>query len=118
VKRRRALKVSEFIKREVSLMLLKEVRDPRIGFCTITRVEVSKDLRLAKIYLTFWGGEEEKKEGMIGIRSATPFLQREVGRRLGIRYTPRLLFLYDQEWEDTGRVLEILDNLRDNDKGG
>ncbi len=107
-KKRRALRVGESIRREISELLLKEVKDPRIGFCTVTRVKVSPDLRYATIYLTFAGRE---KEGLEGARSATPFLRREIAKRLNLKFSPHLTFLYDKEWEEVTRVMELLEDL-------
>jgi len=99
MKERRVLRVGEAIRREISQMLLTEVKDPRIGFCTVTRVEVSPDLRSARIFMTFGIGEERRERGLEGMRSAGHYLEREITHRLRLRYVPHFTFHYDEGWE-------------------
>lgn len=109
---RRAEKVAESIKREISLMLQqKEIKDPRIGFVTITRVEISDDLKKAKVYLTHYGKETDKANSFKGLRSAAGFLGKEMGRRLRLKFIPHIEFLYDEKLEKTINVLGIIDSL-------
>ena len=82
----RVRKMQEFIKQEVSSMLLREVKDPRLGFVTVTGVHLTGDLREATVYVSLFGSEKEKKESMTALEMATGFIRRELGKRLKIYY--------------------------------
>ena len=87
--------MQEFIKQEVSSMLLREVKDPRLGFVTVTGVHLTGDLREATVYVSLFGSEKEKKESMTALEMATGFIRRELGKRLKIYYTPQISFEQD-----------------------
>ena len=91
----RVRKMQEFIKQEVSSMLLREVKDPRLGFVTVTGVHLTGDLREAPVYVSLFGSEKEKKESMTALEMATGFIRRELGKRLKIYYTPQISFEQD-----------------------
>ncbi|AOH39278.1 30S ribosome-binding factor RbfA [Dialister pneumosintes] len=91
----RIRKMQEFIKQEVSSMLLREVKDPRLGFVTVTGVHLTGDLREATVYVSLFGSEKEKKESMTALEMATGFIRRELGKRLKIYYTPQISFEQD-----------------------
>ena len=91
----RVLTMLEFIKQEVSSMLLREVKDPRLGFVTVTGVHLTGDLREATVYVSLFGSEKEKKESMTALEMATGFIRRELGKRLKIYYTPQISFEQD-----------------------
>ncbi|CDF26835.1 30S ribosome-binding factor RbfA [Dialister pneumosintes] len=91
----RVRKMQEFIKQEVSSMLLREVKDPRLGFVTVTGVHLTGDLREATVYVSLFGSEKEKKESMTALEMATGFIRRELGKRLKIYYTPQISFEQD-----------------------
>lgn len=104
----RAEKVKEFIKEELSLILQREVRDPRIGFVSVTDVEVSQDLRHARIFVSVLGTEEEKAATMEGLGSAARYIRRALGQRLQMRFTPDLSFRLDESIERGSRVMKLL----------
>lgn len=91
----RVRKMQEFIKQEVSSMLLREVKDSRLGFVTVTGVHLTGDLREATVYVSLFGSEKEKKESMTALEMATGFIRRELGKRLKIYYTPQISFEQD-----------------------
>ena len=91
----RVRKMQEFIKQEVSSMLLREVTDPRLGFVTVTGVHLTGDLREATVYVSLFGSEKEKKESITALEMATGFIRRELGKRLKIYYTPQISFEQD-----------------------
>ncbi len=91
----RVRKMQEFIKQEVSSMLLREVKDPRLGFVTVTGVHLTGDLREATVYVSLFGSEKEKKESITALEMATGFIRRELGKRLKIYYTPQISFEQD-----------------------
>jgi ribosome-binding factor A len=100
---KRADRVGALIKEEISGLILRSVKDPRIGFVTVTRVRVSDDLRHAKIYVVSRGGEE----ALVGLKSAAGFLRGELGRRLSLRYAPELLFFLDDSLEKDLHLAEL-----------
>jgi ribosome-binding factor A len=93
---RRVQKVAEAIRQVVSTAILTELWDPRIRHITVTHVEVSGDLRQAKIYISVMGNESEQKLAQRGLQHAAGFLQSKIATRLQLRYTPVLQFVLDQ----------------------
>ncbi len=91
----RVRKIQEFIKQEVSQMLLHDLKDPRIGFVTVTGVHVTGDLREATIYVSLFGKPEAKKESLAALNRAKGFVRTELGHRLNIYYTPDISFEED-----------------------
>jgi len=108
---KRAEKVAEAIHEIVSALLIKGVKDPRIGFTTITGVKLSEDLHLATIYFTVVGDEEEKRAAADGLNSARGFLRRELSKNLRMRYVPDLLFRYDASLDYGRRIDNLLDQI-------
>ncbi|MCD5397435.1 30S ribosome-binding factor RbfA [candidate division NPL-UPA2 bacterium] len=105
---RRVEKVAEAIKEEVSLIIQGEVKDPRIGFLTVTAVELSNNLRYAKIFISVYGSQEEKVKALKGLQSATRFIRREIGHRIQLRYTPEIVFKWDESIEKGAHVSSLL----------
>ncbi len=101
---KRAERVGVLIREEISRLILRSVKDPRIGFVTVTRVRVSDDLRHARIYISLARGGQ----ALIGLKRAAGFLRGELGRRLCLRYAPELLFLGDDSLEEELHVAELL----------
>jgi ribosome-binding factor A len=107
----RIQRISNLIKKEVAEMLIREVKDPRIGMVTITGATVSKDLRIAHIYYSALGSEKQIQDSTIGLRQATKFIQREIGRRIRMRYTPAIDFQFDHSLEYGSHIDQILQTL-------
>jgi len=106
---KRVDRVSALIKEELSSLILRSLKDPRIGFVTVTRVTVSDDLRSAKIYISSAQvGNAQRREALIGLKSAAGFLRGELGRRLRLRYAPTLLFYPDDSLEEGLHLAELL----------
>ena len=110
---RRVSRVAALIKREISQMLLTEVKDDRVGagMVSVTDVDVSGDLQHAKIFVSIYGTEEAKAETMAGLKAATGFVRSELGQRLGLRRTPELMFQEDRSLERGDRILTLLNQL-------
>jgi len=104
----RHVRVAERIREEVSLLLLNRVKDPGTGPVTVTDVTVTPDLRMARIFYSVLGGEEERAAARKGLRRSKGFLRRELGRVLQIRYSPDLTFLYDASYEKGARIDSLL----------
>ncbi len=114
---KRSEKVADLIRREVSEMLFRTVKDPRIGFITITKVYVTEDCRLAKVYFSVTGSIEERERSKRGLESAKGYIRKELGRRIRLRYTPEIIFLFDPAIEYAIHIEEILQNIhREGDK--
>ena len=111
----RVEKLQELIKQEMSKMLLKEIKDPRIGFVTVTDVEMTGDLREAKIYVSIMGGEEKVKESLEGLQSALGFIRREIGKRIRLRFTPTISFALDTSLDYGEHIQKILLNINNGD---
>ncbi|HHP51409.1 MAG TPA: 30S ribosome-binding factor RbfA [Moorella mulderi] len=112
-------RVAEQIKKEVAAILRNELKDPRLeaGLISITDVELSKDLRHAKIYVSIYGTEEQKNEAMEGLERATGFVRREIGKRLSLRYTPEIAFKLDPSIERGDRIHRLLVQVKAEEKG-
>jgi ribosome-binding factor A len=115
MKFKRSARVSDQIQEEISDILLRDVHDPRIGFVTITEVRLSDDLKNARVFASVLGDEKQKKATMAGLRSATAFIQREVGHRLQLRSTPELLFTLDEGAERGAKIDTLLNQIKDED---
>jgi ribosome-binding factor A len=103
----RTRRVADLLKQEVASLLQKEVKDPRVGFITITDAEVSPDLKVAKVFYTVFGDEKVRESTAKGLESARPFIRREIGKVLQTKSTPELRFIYDESVE-RGLKLEDL----------
>ncbi len=103
-------RVSDLLKQEIADILTKKVRDPRVGFVTLTHVEVSNDLRHARIYVSIHDKQNEKK-ALAGLKRAGGFLRSEVARRLPLRRTPELAFFTDKATEKVSHLLSVLEEL-------
>ena len=109
---KRSEKVADLIQKEISEMLLKTVKDPRIGFVTITRVAVSEDCRLAKVYFSVTGTLAERKRSTEGLNSAKGYVRKELGRRMRLKYTPEIMFQFDPSIEYAIHIGEVLHQLK------
>lgn len=116
---KRADRVGDQIHAELADIIHRKIKDPRVGFMTVTRVEVSDDLKHAKVFFSILGDEAMRKETLKGLKSAAHFIRGELGRRLKLRYTPEVVFLFDESIARGDRTLEILRGLdiKDEDEG-
>ena len=105
-------KVAEQIRIEVSQLLARDVHDPGIGFITLTRVSVSPDLQLARIYYSSLGDDNAQKETDKALHRALPFLRRQIAQRIRLRRVPELEFFYDKSVAHQDRVEQILQELK------
>jgi|SoiMethySBSTD1v2_1073268.scaffolds.fasta_scaffold3500078_1 ribosome-binding factor A len=113
----RGERVAHRIQEIVARLLREEVRDPRIGFVTLTGVELSKDRHVAKVFVAAHGSEGERQRALGGLNNAAPFLRRAVGRELSLRFTPEIVFEEDAGFEHGFRVESILRELHEEDEG-
>lgn len=106
-KRRR--RIAELIHEEISNILQFEIRDPRVGFVTVTGVEINADLTIATVYISLLtADEDERQEILAGLESATPFLKYTLGQRVKLRHTPELCFKVDNSLAYAERINDLL----------
>jgi ribosome-binding factor A len=104
-------RVNEAI-RQVLSDAVPTLKDPRIGFVTVTRVELTPDMRTAHVHVGILGGGPDREKSLTGLRQAAGFVRRELGRRLHVRHTPEITFHYDEGLDATERVARLLDEVR------
>jgi ribosome-binding factor A len=105
---RRTDRVAEAIQELVADLLLREIKDPRIGLVTITAVRISPDLRHARIFFSRLGGDAEHNESLAGLTSAAGFIRSQIARRLNLRVAPQIAFEFDPSLERAERVSRLL----------
>lgn len=105
-------KVQDAIQKEVSNILSNELKDPRLGFVTITGVEISADLRYAKVFYSVLGKEEEHKKSQEALDSALKFIRKLVAERIQLRFAPEIVFREDRSGEYSSRIQEVLDEIK------
>jgi ribosome-binding factor A len=108
---KRSERLGELILAVISDLITREIKDPRIGFVTFTRVEMSNDLRHAKVFVSIIGAELEKARTLQGLSSATGYIRRHLGRALHLRYTPEIAFLVDESLAHGAKIAQILRQL-------
>lgn len=105
-------KVAEALKKEVSIIIHDELKDPRLGFVTVTKAEVTQDLRQAEIFFSVLGKEEDYKKTKEALDSASGFIRRLIAQRIRLRFTPEIIFKEDRSHEYSIRIQEILEEIR------
>ena len=107
----RADRVADQLRMEVADILMRKIKDPRVRTVTVTDVEVTKDLRIARVYVTTMDQNDGERHVFEGLAKACGFVRAELGRRLALRYLPELMFVKDVSGPRADRVLELLDGL-------
>jgi ribosome-binding factor A len=112
-------RVDEAVRAVLSDAITQELKDPRVGFVTVTGVKTSPDLRHARVYVSVLGEDEAREDSLVGLRSAHGFLQRRIAGELRLKHTPTLDFVYDDTVERGMRLTELLDDrpATDDDPG-
>jgi ribosome-binding factor A len=111
VSRRRREKVADLLRDEVSQIIQREMSDPRLGFVSITRVELSPDLKYARMYISVMGSEEERADSLVALNNASGFIRRQLAPRLRMRVIPEVSFRLDRSMEHAENVARILRDL-------
>jgi ribosome-binding factor A len=101
------------IQHEVSLMISRNMKDRRVGFVTVTGVQMSPDLRHAKIFISLMGSEEEKKEGLATLNHASGWIRHELGQRIRAKFVPDILFLMDASLDYGERIDRLIDGIHE-----
>ncbi len=108
----RSQRVAEAIKQEVSDILQNELKDPRIGFASVVKVEVTRDLRFARVFVSVLGDEESRQQTLRGLVSGVGFIRSELGKRIRLRHTPELVFALDDSIAHGVRISQLLSELQ------
>ncbi len=116
---RRIARVNDLIRKEISDLLMREIRDPRLGgLLSVTEVDTSPDLRHAKVFVSVMGSEEEKRQVEEGLAAAAGFLRRGLGERLSLRHIPQLDFQRDESIERGNHLLGLINEVAPGDSLG
>lgn len=107
----RANRVAEQMKKELGEILNQKIKDPRVGFVTVTDVDVTNDLQIATVYVSVLGDEKEKEDTLIGLSKAGGFIRSEIGKRMRLRKVPEMTFVFDEAHEYGNRIDSILREL-------
>lgn len=113
----RSDRVKELLRQEISQIIREEIKDPRIGFATVTDVEISQDLRHAKVFISIYGDEDNRNQTLKGLQSASGFIRGEVGKRIRMKHVPEILFRFDESIERGARIFELLHEIENEDEG-
>lgn len=114
----RAQKMAEAIKEEISDIIASKLKDPRVGFTTVTAVETSKDLHYVTVHVSIYGDENQQMETMETLHNAAGFIRTELGSRIRIRHVPELRFVQDKALEHHARINELLREIKERDGNG
>lgn len=106
---KRTERVARELQRELSQIVLYELKDPRIGFITITRVEPTADLKSARVFISVLGNETSREKSLDALSHARGYIQKIIGERMKLRFTPILSFHYDEELEEQFRISKIIE---------
>ena len=104
-------RVQEAIRQEIAKVIQREIKDPRLGFLTITGVELTKDLRFARVYFTVLGEDKDKRLALKGLKSAKGFIKGRLADEIKLRFMPELEFMVDESLARTKKVYNIIDKL-------
>lgn len=107
--RQRIARIDHEVQRILGTLITQELKDPRLGFVTVTRVEVNDDLRQCKVFVSVIGDREQAQQSLDALRHAARFLRGELGHRIDLRHTPELVFVEDRSTE---RAIELAKELR------
>lgn len=113
---RRQDRVGALIQRELSEIIQRSVKDPRVAFCTVTQAEMSPDLKYVDVKVSVIGDEAQKDETLAGLKSAAGFLRREIGNRLTLRYSPELRFTIDESADYLFKIDGLLKSITSEDE--
>jgi ribosome-binding factor A len=108
----RSERVEGQLRKEISKILLEDLKDPRIGFVTITRIELTGDLRYARIYFSILGDDKAKEESLKGIKSSIGFIRKLIAERIKLRYVPELYFKLDNSLEYSINLEKTFERIR------
>jgi ribosome-binding factor A len=112
----RANRVGEQMKKELSDIIGRKIKDPRIGFVTVTDVQVTGDLQQAKVFISVLGDDEQKENTLKGLAKAKGFIRTEIGHRIRLRKTPEIIFEFDESIDYGNRIETLLHQIQRDDE--
>jgi ribosome-binding factor A len=113
----RSGRINEEIRKEISDIIRNEIRDPRLtAMISVTKVDVTKDLRYAKVFVSIYGTEEDKKNSLSALKNSSSFIRREVGYRVNLRHTPEITIELDTSIEHGMHINSLIEKLKENTK--
>ncbi|HLD73620.1 MAG TPA: 30S ribosome-binding factor RbfA [Bdellovibrionota bacterium] len=113
----RQMRVADQIRAEIARLLIKDLKDPRIGFITITKVVVTPDLKVARVYFTKLShSPKDKNASLAGLKSAGGFIKRMLGKNLELRYIPNIEFYHDDSFEYENRIGELIEKTKEEEE--
>ena len=113
----RSQRLAEELKNEISAIIAQEIKDPRVGFATVTEVKVNPDLRHARVAISVFGSPQERQETFEALVHATGYIRRLLGARVRLRHTPELSFAYDDSIERGERIMRLFEEIEVEDRG-
>lgn len=108
----RSIKMAQFLKKELAELISYKVKDPRMGFVTVTRVELTEDLSFARIYYSLLGDAREKKSSQVALNRAKGFLKRELAKHLNVRHMPDIDFVFDKSIEYSLHLEKVFEKIK------
>jgi ribosome-binding factor A len=108
---RRTDRIGELLLREIGSFVQTETRDPRIGFVTFSRIDVTTDLAQAKVYVSVLGSEKEEKDSMVGLINSASYIRKHLSKVMRMRTVPKLVFVLDKGLEHSNHIHELLRNI-------
>jgi len=108
----RKARLQSLILEEISMMLHRDLKDPRLEMVSITEVDISEDLRSAKVYFCLYGNEQQKSDAKSGFDSASGFIKRELIKRLNIKRVPDLMFIFDKSFDNAQKINKLLSDIK------
>ena len=112
----RVQRVAEEIKKEIGRIVHDQLNDPRIGFVTITKVDLSRDCRFAKVYFSLLGSKKQLRDTQVGLARSKGFIRKLLAQRVKLRYTPEIVFKLDEGIEYSIHISEVIEKLKEKDE--
>ena len=109
----RPVRVAELVREEIARLIVKGLKDPRVGFVSVMSVRMSPDLKYANVYISLYGSESEQKGSLAGLRSSASWFRRTVGKNLGLRFAPEIRFFQDSSLEEVYHLEEVFRSLHE-----
>ncbi len=112
----RAKRVAELVRQEIADLLMRGVKDPRVGFVSVMSVRMSPDLRYANVYVSLYGTDKQRRDSYVGLRQSTGWIRREIGKRIRLRHTPEIRFFPDDTLDKVYHLEEIFRQIHEQER--
>ena len=115
---KRVDRVKHLLQEEISRILQLEIKDPRVKFVTVTNVNLTADLRDAKVFVSSFGNTVDRESLLLGLKRASGYVRGELGRRLKLKYIPNIEFVFDDSYDKQERILHLIDQIHSEKQPG